>query len=258
MPDSVKRNVEHWAKLNPDFQIIEWNESNIDVSKYEFGRRAYNAKKWGFLVDTIRPLKLVEEGGFYVDADIEMIRPLNVLDTERNHNKLLMGYMYDCALGTAILYSPKNHPYLKSILNAYNYIKPDFWPVSNSIFTDFFVNKVPNFLLNGQNWENDFCRLYPKEFFEQPSFFRQKGISIHHCCGSWQKAFAGDFKVNKKLHIFSHLIKWFSRQYRAMNQLKNNEFSDCYRAAIKNIHLGFDHSKFYTVKDPFNLTCNDY
>ena len=40
VPEAVKRNVENWSRLNPDFEIREWNDSNCDVSEYEFGRRA--------------------------------------------------------------------------------------------------------------------------------------------------------------------------------------------------------------------------
>ena len=35
-PDIVKRNVEHWSRLNPDFEICEWNESNIDMYDSEY------------------------------------------------------------------------------------------------------------------------------------------------------------------------------------------------------------------------------
>lgn len=181
-PDAVKRNVEHWAKLNPDFEICEWNDDNIDVSPWEFARRAQEHKKWGFLVDTVRPQVLLREGGFY--ADVEIFRPLSLLDEGNNGDKLLMGYMYGCALGTAILYSPKGHPWIKDIFDSYNRICPDVWPVSNSIFTAYFINHVEGFMLNGHPWQNGYCRLYPKEFFEQPAFWRNKGISMHHCCGS--------------------------------------------------------------------------
>lgn len=27
LPDSVKRNIEHWAKLNPDYELCEWKKA---------------------------------------------------------------------------------------------------------------------------------------------------------------------------------------------------------------------------------------
>lgn len=251
-PDAVKRNVEHWAQLNPDFEICEWNESNVDVSEYEFGRRALACEKWGFLVDTIRPQKLVEEGGFYIDADVELIRPLSDLEEQTDKERLLIGHIYDCALGTAILYSPKSHPYLVDILHSYNYIQPEKWPVSNTIFTAYFVNRVSGFLLNGRAWENELCRLYPKEFFEQPSFIRSRGVSIHHCCGSWKKEFSRTFHFNTGMGMLAHLLKWASRKRRTWLSARNNEFTSCYRAALGGRRLSFDISGIYSIANPYD------
>lgn len=251
-PDSVKRNVEHWARLNPDFEICEWNESNIDVANYEFGRRALNERKWGFLVDTIRPLKLVEEGGFYIDADVEMVRPLSDLSVYHADNKLQIGYIYDCALGTAVLYAPPQHPYLVDILHSYNYIREDVWPVSNSVFTAYFINNVPGFLPDGKEWTGDMCHIYPKNFFEQPSFIKSSGFCIHHCCGSWKKSFNKEFGVRTGMNVFAHLLKWASRKRRTWLASLDNEFTPCYRAALRGEHLSFDISGIYKVENPYS------
>ena len=45
VPEAVNRNVENWSRLNPDFEIREWNDSNCGVSEYEFGRRAWAARR---------------------------------------------------------------------------------------------------------------------------------------------------------------------------------------------------------------------
>ena len=243
MPDSVKRNIEAWEKLNPDFDICLYNEDNIDVEAYEFGRRAKNAKRWGFLVDIIRPQKLVEQGGFYLDADIELVRPLSCL--ENDGDKLIMGYMYDCALGTAALYSPPHHPYMVDILAKYENIELDFWPVSNSIFTEYFINSVPDFLLNGREWSNDKCHIYEKEFFEQPAFIRSRGVSIHHCCGSWTSASSGTFGLSRTTSFLMHLKKWAARKYHTALACRRNEFSGVHQVALAGRSIGFDASKYY-------------
>ena len=244
-PESVRRNVAHWRKLNPDFEIIKWDESNTDVIGYEFGRRALAARKWGFLVDIIRPQKLIEQGGFYVDADVEMVQPLNRL--EAYGDKLVMGYMLDCALGTAILYAPQRHPYLVDILAKYNNIRRDFWPASDSIFTEYFINNVPGFLLDGKPFENNDCKIFQKEFFEQPSLIKGNGISIHHACGSWNKPETSAFAFASGTSALQHAIKWAKRQYTAAKMLKRNEFYPCYATACKGEKLPFDVSKYYTT-----------
>lgn len=90
---------------------------------------------------------------------------------------MVIGYLYDCALGTAVVYSPPQHPYVSEIRRRYHRIDKDFWPVSNSIFTEYFINDVPGFLLNGKRWENDKALVLPRNVFEQPSFIRTRGTS---------------------------------------------------------------------------------
>lgn len=246
-PDSVKRNVEHWARLNPDFEICEWNESNVNVSYCGLGRKAVESGKWAFAADIVRLEKLVKEGGFYLDSDVELLCPLKACG-----NKLELGYMYDCALGTAVMYAPPAHPYLCDILHSYPYLNLDKWTVNNTIFTAYFINRVPGFLLNGRAWENEICRLYPKEIFEQPSFIRSHGVSIHHCCGSWKKEFKRGFGFEQQVSVFSHLLKWASRKCRTWLSARDNEFTSCYRAALKGDCVPFDISGIYTVENPYS------
>jgi mannosyltransferase OCH1-like enzyme len=226
-PASVVANVAEWKRLNPDFEFYEWNDHNIDVAEYAFGRKAIRDRRWGFLVDIIRPLKLFTEGGFYIDADVEMIRPLNLLEWEGNN--LIIGYMYDCALGTAVVYSPKGHPLIGAILAEYHKVREEAWPVSNSIFTDYFINSAPSFRLNGKRWSNSEQRLsvYPKEFFEQPAYRKEAGMTIHHCSGSWMPENRhSNYKVTTGTS--SHRSKWIRRKIRTFLDLIRSEYLPVY------------------------------
>jgi len=235
LPANVAANVATWKRLNPDFEFCEWNEGNTDVSAYEFGRRALAQKRWGYLVDIIRPQKLYAEGGFYLDADVELVGPLNRMEAEGDY--LVMGYIYACALGTAVIYSPPRHPVLGQILEEYHHVRPGAWPVSNSVFTDYFINRVPGFLLNGRRWKNEAAKisLYPKEFFEQPTFQRERGLAIHHCSGSWMVKNAGaTFKVDGG--GTSHKLKWLKRKVRTFIAGWQSEYREIYRQARQGRH----------------------
>ncbi len=65
-----------------------------------FGRRCLEQNKWGFLGDIVRLQALVEHGGFYLDCDVELFQPLSRLPVD---HRFTLGYMYNCALGTAFL-----------------------------------------------------------------------------------------------------------------------------------------------------------
>ena len=53
-------------KYLSDFEIIEWNEDNFNISQNQFAQDAYN-KKWAFVSRLYRAKVLYEEGGFYLD-----------------------------------------------------------------------------------------------------------------------------------------------------------------------------------------------
>ncbi|MCI7528971.1 MAG: glycosyl transferase [Oscillospiraceae bacterium] len=72
-----KKCLMSWKKFLPDYEIIEWNESNFDVNCCQYVKEAYEAKKWAFVSDYARFKILYEEGGIYFDTDVEVIKPLD-------------------------------------------------------------------------------------------------------------------------------------------------------------------------------------
>ncbi len=82
-PASVLRCIESWRKYCPDYELREWNEGNYDFTKNAYMRQAYQAKKWGFVPDYARLDIVLEQGGIYLDTDVEMVRSLDeLLDNE--------------------------------------------------------------------------------------------------------------------------------------------------------------------------------
>ena len=79
MPDKLKRCQESWIRYCPDYQIVGWNEDNYDIGKHAYTRQAYRCKKLGFVPDIARLEILYENGGIYLDTDVELIRNLDEL-----------------------------------------------------------------------------------------------------------------------------------------------------------------------------------
>ncbi len=74
MPDLMKRNVENWHKVCPDYQIIRWDESNYDISKNQYMKEAYELEQWGFVPDYMRLDIIYNHGGIYLDTDIKLVK----------------------------------------------------------------------------------------------------------------------------------------------------------------------------------------
>lgn len=72
--------IKSWKTFCPDYEIIEWNEGNYDLSAAPlYVRQAYEAKKWAFVTDYVRLQVVYEQGGIYMDVDVELEKPLDLL-----------------------------------------------------------------------------------------------------------------------------------------------------------------------------------
>lgn len=75
----IKKCIESWKQYAPECEIIEWNETNYDVSKNTYMYEAYKAKRWGFVPDYARLDIIYQHGGIYLDTDVELIKPIGDL-----------------------------------------------------------------------------------------------------------------------------------------------------------------------------------
>ncbi len=78
-PRVIRKCIASWKKHMPDWEIKEWNETNINLDKYTFAKEAYNAKKYAFAADVIRFDVLYQEGGLYFDTDVKVLRDFTPL-----------------------------------------------------------------------------------------------------------------------------------------------------------------------------------
>lgn len=79
-PKLAKKCIKSWKKHCPNYQIVEWNEDNYDISSApEFVREAYKEKKWAFVSDYVRLKVVFDNGGVYFDTDVELIKNIDFL-----------------------------------------------------------------------------------------------------------------------------------------------------------------------------------
>jgi len=109
-PKLIQKCIASWQKMNPDWEIIEWNESNYDVNKIPYIAQAYEQKKWAFVVDFARFDILNSEGGIFLDADVECLKsfPDEMLELEafcgfENGMKINPGLVYGTEPGQELL-----------------------------------------------------------------------------------------------------------------------------------------------------------
>ena len=71
--DPFSRFLDSWSRELPDYKIMHWNASNVDLNANEWVRRAVKAKSPVFLSEYFRWKVLSEYGGVYLDADCEIL-----------------------------------------------------------------------------------------------------------------------------------------------------------------------------------------
>ena len=79
-PPLAEKCIKSWKRHCPDYEIVEWNEDNFDIASCPlYVRQAYQLKKWAFVTDYIRLKVVYDNGGIYLDTDVELKKRLDEL-----------------------------------------------------------------------------------------------------------------------------------------------------------------------------------
>lgn len=79
LPKLAKKCIKSWKKYLPEYEIVEWNESNVDLNECAFIKEAYENKKWAFVADYARTKAIYEMGGIYFDTDMLVTKNIDFL-----------------------------------------------------------------------------------------------------------------------------------------------------------------------------------
>lgn len=217
IPERDKRCIESWKKYCPDYEIIQWNEDNYDISQNPYTQEAYNAKRWGFVPDYIRMDLLYRFGGIYMDTDVELLRGLNELldysgfmGLEAGTNTLALGLGFGAEKGS---------PLLKELCDLYRTRhftdadgNPDLTP-SPIIVTNYLNSKGYTFP-TGEISHIDMFTVFPEEYFCPQNYLTGKikitenTFSIHHYHASWQTN-----SEKEALKIYLYCTKLFGKRF---------------------------------------------
>ncbi len=107
--------IASWVRHMPEYEIIEWNETNCNYSN-QFLKDAYRNKKWAFVSDYIRLKVLFEMGGIYLDIDMFAIKSLNPLLT----NNCFLGRQLDGQINGSIIGAIKGNAYIANCISIYD------------------------------------------------------------------------------------------------------------------------------------------
>ena len=224
LPEMAVACIESWKKYCPDYEIIEWNETNFPMDYNDYVKEAYEAKKWAFVSDVARLYALVNHGGVYMDTDVEVVKPIDDI----LKYSAVSGFESSGDVPTGLMACEKGHPFFKKLLEDYegdHFIMEDG---SYNIMTN--VQRITATCLEGGLILNDteqtvcdftllphdyFC---PKDVITHQVFLTENTYVIHHFGGSWlseEKKYAKDFRIRHPkvprfmaLHLSCFVAAW--------------------------------------------------
>ena len=191
-PDNIKKCLNTWHEILPDYEIIKWDGDNFDFSVNKYAQEAYENKKWAFASDYVRLYVLYHYGGIYLDSDIEVLKSFDPL----LENKAFTGFESQGSVAAWIFGTEKSNPIFKEFLEHYenrSFVKPDgkFDVTPNPIP----ISKIcaKHGMKNIDEMQVlDEITIYPERFFSGKSIVDGKiritndTYTIHHFDGTWQ------------------------------------------------------------------------
>lgn len=206
LPEDAKKFIKGWSEKCPDYVIKEWNEENFDFSENQYISDAYKEKKWAFVTDYVRLYALVNEGGIYMDTDVELIKSLDDLLSKRAFS----GFQTVSSIPTGIMASEKGFQLFKELLDEYTY--RSFYNSDGTLNLTTNVVYITNaclkrgLKLNNKYQNIDGFELYPVDYFCAKSWesghleVTKNTYSIHHFAGSWESG-KRKVKADRRRHF---------------------------------------------------------
>ena len=165
-PKDVLKCIESWKKFCPDYEIIEWNEDNFDISSHPYTKKAYELRKWAFVSDYARLYIIYNEGGVYLDTDVEIVKNLDPL----LENEAYMGFEDEKYVNTGSGFgAEKGHSFLFENMKVYDKERVvdengNFAAVSCPVYTTKLLNDAGLVNDNGKIQKVLDVTVYPREY----------------------------------------------------------------------------------------------
>ena len=194
LPTEAQKCIASWKKFCPDYTIMAWTEKNYDIASAPlYVRQAYEAKKWAFVSDYARLQIIFENGGFYFDTDVELLRSP---DSLRSY-AVFFGFEDDCHVATGLGFGAEKHAAILSEMMS-DYEKLSFILDDGSYdLTACPIRNTEALVRIGLQCNNRFQHLsgniavFPSDYFCPRDIHTmeirvtENTYTIHHFAGSW-------------------------------------------------------------------------
>lgn len=180
-PDIVKRCIQSWKTYLPDYDIIEWNEKNVNLKENRYMKEAYEAKKFAFVSDYVRVDALYHEGGIYLDTDVEVFKAFDDL----LHHESFWGFEQGNFIATSTIGAAKENKLIKMFLDSYenkSFIKKDgtYNAVTNVATVTEILEDIGLDKNGGKQEIAEIGTFYPQTYFSPYDYINCRDFQSEH------------------------------------------------------------------------------
>ena len=181
------RCIESWKAYMPEYEIIEWNESNFDVDSLAYTKEAYRQKKWAFVSDVVRTYALKEFGGVYFDTDVELFSDPNGIFDRAD---AVFGFDTRFLLSTGVMATVPHHPIFEQLWAQYTeacFTNANEEMTINTRVTFLTVDYVGRRRFTDGTYFMNGVRILPRTYFSNNNAADKAPVfAIHHFAGTWK------------------------------------------------------------------------
>lgn len=252
LPEEAVACIDSWKKFFPDYEIIQWDETNFDVFKIPYIKEAYEQKKYAFVSDYARFDILFQYGGLYFDVDVEVIKPMDkileygpYMGAEIDGDSLGKKTAVNPGLGFA---AEPNMQFLKDIIEVYNtlhFVNND-GTLNQKTIVEYTTELLLKYGLEDCDKIQNVAefKIYPSEFFCPINYYTgdyratENTYSIHHYKASWMSD-ADKKKHDEIVRLSKKMGRKIARKYVLMKYaFSENGIKGVYSLIKKKIGRG--------------------
>ena len=214
-PRKIRKCMDTWRKMLPDYDFKLWNTHNFDINSVPFVKQAYEQRKWAFAADYIRMYALYHEGGVYLDSDVKVLKPLDSLlnhgfmssleyhptQIEKDGSRAMIdadghrikeGFVSGIQIQAAVMGAEKGNRFIADVLDWYqthDFINPDGSLLTNVVSPMIYaqVSEKYGFMYKDQDQPlQDDVMIYRSEIFAGNKHeVTPASYAVHLCAHSW-------------------------------------------------------------------------
>lgn len=217
-PPVIENCIKSWQRYLGDYELVLWDMEKISHIDNLFLREALENKKWAFAADFVRLFALYNEGGIYLDTDVEVFKSFDNL----LHNKAFIGRETSYhilkrravrLLSSHCMGAQSHHPYIKQCLEYYNdrpfVLSDEKWLPDDLKFDQTILPLIQAEIAALQGFDlshhgkrvfefGDGVVVYPHQFFDG-EYKTKMSYCIHLAMGGWRNRNQSSRKGWKKM-----------------------------------------------------------